>query len=246
MSSQPIWGRKALFLQVSELTVFYKDVQALFGVSFHIDQGEIIAIVGSNAAGKSTTINTISGILRPRTGGILFNDRPMEKLSSDKIVEAGIVQVPEGRQLFPAMTVLENLELGSFTKEAKKKRSQTLGWVLDFFPMLKERASQMAGTLSGGEQQMLAIGRAFMSLPKLLMLDEPSLGLAPMVVQEIFKTVKEINQKGTTVLVVEQNVYHILKMSNRAYVLENGRVVLEGTGKELLNNENVKKAYLGI
>jgi branched-chain amino acid transport system ATP-binding protein len=235
-----------LFLRVSELTVFYKDVQALFGVSFHIDQGEILSVVGSNAAGKSTTINTISGILRSRSGTILFNDRHMERLSSDKIVEAGVVQVPEGRQLFPGMTVLENLEMGSFTKGAKKKRSQTLGWVFDFFPRLKERSSQMAGTLSGGEQQMLAIGRAFMALPQLLMFDEPSLGLAPIVVQEIFKAIKRINQDGMTVLVVEQNVYHALNMSNRAYVLENGRVVLEGTGKELLKNESVKKAYLGI
>ena len=235
-----------MFLQVSELTVFYKDVQALFGVSFHINRGEIISIVGSNAAGKSTTINTVSGILRAKNGTILFDGRNMERLSSDKIVEAGIVQVPEGRQLFPGMTVLENLEMGSFTKVAKKKRSQTLSWVFDFFPRLKERSTQMAGTLSGGEQQMLAIGRAFMALPQLLMFDEPSLGLAPIVVQEIFKNVKEINRNGTTVLVVEQNVYHVLNMSNRAYVLENGRVVLEGTGKELLNNENVKKAYLGI
>jgi branched-chain amino acid transport system ATP-binding protein len=246
MSSQPIWGRKALFLEVNELNVFYKDVQALFGVSFHIDQGEIISIVGSNAAGKSTTINTISGILRPRSGTIVYNGRHMEKLSSDKMVEAGIVQIPEGRQLFPGMTVLENLEMGSFTKGAKKKRSQTLSWVFDFFPRLQERSTQMAGTLSGGEQQMLAIGRAFMALPQLLMFDEPSFGLAPIVVQEIFKTVKQVNHEGTTVLVVEQNVFHVLNMSSRAYVLENGRVVLEGTGKELLNNENVKKAYLGI
>jgi len=246
MSLRPIWGRKALFLQVDDLKVFYKDVQALFGVSFHINQGEIISIVGSNAAGKTTTINTISGILRPRNGTVLFNGSSIEKLSSDKIVEAGIVQVPEGRQLFPAMTVLENLEMGSFTKNAKKKRSQTLKWVFDFFPRLKERVGQMAGTLSGGEQQMLAIGRAFMSLPQLLMFDEPSLGLAPIVVQEIFKTVKQINHEGTTVLVVEQNVFHVLNMSNRAYVLENGRVVLEGSGQELLKNDEVKKAYLGI
>jgi branched-chain amino acid transport system ATP-binding protein len=235
-----------LKLEVSSLNVFYGDVQALFDVSFHLDPGDIISIVGSNAAGKSTTLKAVSGILRSQSGSISYDGRNLEKLSSDKIVEAGIVQVPEGRQLFPAMTVLENLEMGSFLPAAKKKRSQSLEFVYNFFPILKERAGQKAGTLSGGEQQMLAIGRAFMTDPKLLMFDEPSLGLAPIIVQEIFKVVKEINKTGMSILMVEQNIYHALKMSKRAYVLENGRIVLEGSGEELLDNEEVKKAYLGI
>jgi branched-chain amino acid transport system ATP-binding protein len=235
-----------LLLEVRNIEVFYTDVQALFDVSFNLDKGEIVSIIGSNAAGKSTTLNTISGILRLKSGSIKFDGQNIEKLSSDKRVSVGIVQVPEGRQLFPAMTVLENLEMGSFMRDAKKKRSQTLKWVYDLFPKLEERAGQLAGTLSGGEQQMLAIGRALMSIPKLLMFDEPSLGLAPIVVKEIFKMVRTINQNGTTVLLVEQNVYYALDVSNRAYVLENGRIVLEGIGKELLNNEDVKKAYLGI
>ena len=233
-------------LEVSNLNVFYGDVQALFDVSFHLDPGNIVSIVGSNAAGKSTTLKAVSGILRSQSGSISYDGRNVERLSSDKIVEAGIVQVPEGRQLFPAMTVLENLEMGSFLPAAKKKRSQSLEFVYNFFPILKERATQKAGTLSGGEQQMLAIGRAFMTDPKLLMFDEPSLGLAPIIVQEIFKVVKEINKTGMSILMVEQNIYHALKMSKRAYVLENGRIVLEGSGEELLDNEEVKKAYLGI
>lgn len=233
-------------LEVSSLNVFYGDVQALFDVAFHLDPGDIVSIVGSNAAGKSTTLKAVSGILRSQSGSISYDGRNVEKLSSDKIVEAGIVQVPEGRQLFPAMTVLENLEMGSFLPAAKKKRSQSLEFVYNFFPILKERAGQKAGTLSGGEQQMLAIGRAFMTDPKLLMFDEPSLGLAPIIVQEIFKVVKEINRTGMSILMVEQNIYHALKMSKRAYVLENGRIVLEGSGEELLDNEEVKKAYLGI
>jgi branched-chain amino acid transport system ATP-binding protein len=235
-----------LKLEVSNLNVFYGDVQALLDVSFRLDQGDIVSIVGSNAAGKSTTLKAVSGILRLQSGSITYDGRNVEQLSSDKIVEAGIVQVPEGRQLFPAMTVLENLEMGSFLREAKRKRAQSLDWVYNFFPILKERVGQKAGTLSGGEQQMLAIGRAFMTDPKLLMFDEPSLGLAPIIVQEIFKVVKEINKTGMTILMVEQNVFHALKMSKRAYVLENGRIVLEGSGEELLDNEDVKRAYLGI
>jgi branched-chain amino acid transport system ATP-binding protein len=246
MLLKPIWGRNTLLLEINSIDVFYGDVQALFGVSFHVNEGEIISIVGSNAAGKSTTLKTISGILRPKSGKITFNGRNIEKLFSDKIVEAGIVQVPEGRQLFPAMTVLENLEMGSFTTRAKKVRAQSLEKVYGVFPVLKERTNQIAGTLSGGEQQMVAVGRALMSLPKLLMFDEPSLGLAPIVVKEIFGIAKEINKNGTTVLMVEQNVYHALNMSNRAYVLENGHITLEGKGSELLRNEEIKKAYLGI
>jgi branched-chain amino acid transport system ATP-binding protein len=235
-----------LNLEVNDLEVFYGDVQALFGISFRVDQGEIVSIVGSNAAGKSTTLQAISGILQARSGSIKFGKRKLERLSCDKIVEAGVVQVPEGRQLFPAMTVLENLEMGSFLPGAKKKRRENLAWVYELFPILHGRADQKAGTLSGGEQQMLAIGRAFMSSPRLLMFDEPSSGLAPIVVQEIFKVVRDVNNEGMTLLMVEQNVYHVLRMSHRAYVLENGRIVLEGRGNELLDNEDVKKAYLGI
>ncbi len=235
-----------MLLDVENLEVFYGDVQAIFGISFCVDEGEIVSIVGSNAAGKSTTLKAISGILESKTGSIKFNGRPMENLTPDKIVEAGIVQIPEGRQLFPAMTAQENLEMGSFRPEAKKKRAETLKRVYRTFPILEERSKQLAATLSGGEQQMLAIGRGLMSLPKLLMFDEPSLGLAPMLVKEIFNIAKEINAQGTTVLMVEQNVYHALSMSNRAYVLENGRFVLEGKGKDLLEDENVKKAYMGI
>ncbi|MCK5553454.1 MAG: ABC transporter ATP-binding protein [Deltaproteobacteria bacterium] len=235
-----------MFLDVSNVNVFYGDSQALFDVSFHVDEGDILSIIGSNAAGKSTILKTISGILRPESGGILFDGYNMERLPSHKIVEAGVVQVPEGRQLFPVMTVLENLEMGSVTPEAKKQRSQTTERVYQIFPILKDRAEQLAGTLSGGEQQMLAIARALMSLPKLLMFDEPSLGLAPMIVREIFGIIREINNQGTTVLLVEQNVHHALNMCDRAYVLENGHLILEGTGKDLLNNKDVKKAYLGI
>ncbi len=235
-----------MLLDVENLEVFYGDVQAIFGISFCVDEGEIVSIVGSNAAGKSTTLRAISGILESKTGSIKFNGRPMEDQTPDKIVEAGIVQIPEGRQLFPAMTVQENLEMGSFMPEAKKKRAETLKQVYRTFPILEERSKQFAATLSGGEQQMLAIGRGLMSLPKLLMFDEPSLGLAPMLVKEIFNIAKDINAQGTTVLMVEQNVYHALSMSSRAYVLENGRFVLEGKGKDLLEDENVKKAYMGI
>ena len=235
-----------MFLEISDLNVFYGDAQALFGISFHVKEREIISIIGSNAAGKTTTIKTISGILRSKSGNVIFNGRNIEKLPPDKVVEAGVVQVPEGRQLFPAMTVLENLEMGSFTTRAKQERSESLRKVYEFFPRLEERSDQLAGTLSGGEQQMLAIARGLMSLPKIMMFDEPSLGLAPIIVKEIFKIAKEINTQGTTVLLVEQNVFHALTMSDRAYVLENGHITLEGKGIELLHNENIKKAYLGI
>ena len=235
-----------LLLDVSKLQFFYGDSQALFDISFHVSKGEIISIIGSNAAGKSTLLKTISGVLRPKSGGIKFNGCNIERLPTHKIVEVGIIQVPEGRQLFPVMTVLENLEMGSFTSKAREQRSQTLKRVYEMFPTLKDRAGQLAGTLSGGEQQMLAIGRALMSLPELIMFDEPSLGLAPRIVNEIFKIIKGLNNQGTTVLLVEQNVYHALSMADRAYVLESGHLILEGKGRDLLNNEEVKKAYLGI
>lgn len=235
-----------MFLEVIDIEVFYGDAQALFGICFGVNEGEIVSIIGSNGAGKSTTLKTISGIQHSKSGSIRFNKCNIERLSSDKIVEAGIVQVPEGRQLFPAMTVLENLEMGAYARGAKKQRAQTLEQVYEIFPTLKERTKQLAGTLSGGEQQMLAIGRALMSLPRLLMLDEPSIGLAPMIVKEIFKITIGINVHGTTIILVEQNVYHALNISNRAYVLETGHIMLEGTGSELLNNDKIKKTYLGL
>jgi branched-chain amino acid transport system ATP-binding protein len=235
-----------LNLEVSNLEVFYGDVQVIFDVSFNVNEGEIVSIIGSNAAGKSTILKTISGILQPKSGNITFGGQRLEGLSCDKVVGTGIVQVPEGRQLFPAMTVLENLESGSLLPKAKEKRTENLNWDFDVFPALRDRTGQKAGTLSGGQQQMLAIGRAFMSNPKLLMFDEPSWGLAPLLVQQIFKVIEDMNKNDMTVIMVEQNVHHALKMSKRSYVLESGRIVLEGKGEELIENEGVKRAYLGI
>uniref|UniRef100_A0A7V3KPC6 ABC transporter ATP-binding protein n=1 Tax=candidate division WOR-3 bacterium TaxID=2052148 RepID=A0A7V3KPC6_UNCW3 len=233
-------------LKLNQVNTFYGDVQALRNVSFEIREKEIIAIVGSNGAGKSTTLNTISGILRPSSGTIEFLGERMERLHPHEIVDHGIVQIPEGRLLFPYMSVLENLELGAFNLKARASRRENLDRVFTLFPILKERMNQLAGTLSGGEQQMLAIGRGLMSLPKLLMLDEPSLGLAPLLVRQVFETVKSINLQAITVLLVEQNVYHSLSMAVRGYVLENGSIVLEGSGRDLLNNSHVREAYLGI
>ncbi len=233
-------------LTVDCLDVFYEDTQVLRQVSFNINAGEIVALVGANGAGKTTTLRTISGLVKSRAGRIHFDGTRIEKLPAHKIVEIGLVQVPEGRKIFPSMTVRENLELGSFTRQAKVKRRESMDWILHLLPRLQERQTQVAGTLSGGEQQMLAIGRALMARPKLLMLDEPSLGLAPLVVRDIFDTVRKVNQQGMTVLIVEQNVSHVLSMAHRGYVLENGQIVLEGQGKELLSNEEMKKAYLGM
>jgi branched-chain amino acid transport system ATP-binding protein len=233
-------------LTVDGLDVFYEDTQVLRQVSFHVNAGEIIALVGANGAGKTTTLKTVSGLVRSRAGQIEFDGARIERLPAHKIVEIGLVQVPEGRKIFPSMTVRENLELGSFTRQAKLKRRASMEWVFDLLPRLNERQAQSAGTLSGGEQQMLAIGRALMARPKLLMLDEPSLGLAPLVVKNIFETVRRVNEQGMTVLIVEQNVSHTLAMAHRGYVLENGQVVLDGQGKELLSNEEMKRAYLGM
>jgi branched-chain amino acid transport system ATP-binding protein len=214
-------------------------------VSLSVNQGEIVALVGPNAAGKSTTLNMVSGIIRPRRGQVLFQGQRVDTLPPHAIVELGIVQIPEGRGLFPFMTVRENLELGSYSTEARRRKAETLQHVLDLLPVLKERRDQLAGSLSGGEQQMLAIGRGLMARPKLLMLDEPSLGLAPMLVQKCFEIVKEVHAQGTTVLLVEQNVHHALAMADRGYVLENGRVVMSGKGADLLTDPNLRKAYLG-
>jgi branched-chain amino acid transport system ATP-binding protein len=233
-------------LKVSGIDVFYGDLQVLWDVSFEVREKEILVLVGANGAGKSTTLKTISGLLKPRKGSIEFDGVRLDQLSPDKVIGQGVVHVPEARRLFREMSVEENLIMGSLSPEAKKKRTQTMEWVYELFPRMKERRKQAAGTMSGGEQQMCAIGRGLMALPKVLMFDEPSLGLSPILVQEVFEIAKRINKEGVTVMLVEQNVRQTLAMCDRAYVLENGRVVLEGTGKELSNDPHVKEAYLGI
>ena len=233
-------------LRVDNIDVFYGDLQILWDVSFEVNEGEIVALVGANGSGKSTTLKTISGLLSPANGSILFQDQQLHMIPANKIIEHGVAHVPEGRRLFPEMTVRENLIMGSLSPAAKAKRNETMEWVFSLFPRLREREKQMAGTLSGGEQQMVAVGRGLMALPKLIMFDEPSLGLAPILVADIFRIIKRINKEGVTVLVTEQNTKQSLETSDRGYVLENGRVVLSGTGQELLNNEHVKEAYLGI
>jgi len=233
-------------LKVNKINVFYGDLQALWDVSFEVYEGEKVVIVGANGAGKTTTLKTISGLLRPRSGTIEFMGQRIDRLPAHKIVELGIAHVPEGRRLFPKMTVLENLEMGAYTKRAREKFEDTLEWVFSIFPRLKERKNQIAGTMSGGERQMLAIARGLMSRPKLLMLDEPSLGLAPKLVLKTFEVIQRISEEGVTILLVEQNVRHALELADRGYVLETGRITLSGTGEELLNNDYVKKAYLGM
>jgi len=233
-------------LKVDKINVFYGDLQALWDVSFEVNEGEKVVIVGANGAGKTTTLRTISGLLRPRSGSIEFLGKRIDKLPPHEIVELGIAHVPEGRRLFPRMTVLENLEMGAYTKRAREKFDDTLEWVFSIFPRLRERKKQIAGTMSGGERQMLAIARGLMSKPKLLMLDEPSLGLAPKLVVKTFEVIERINEEGVTILLVEQNVRHALELADRGYVLETGRITLSGTGEELLKNDYVKKAYLGM
>lgn len=233
-------------LKVNGINVFYEDLQVLWDVSFEVKEKEILVLVGANGAGKSTTLNTISSLLTPKTGTIEFNGIRLDQLPPNKIIEHGVVHVPEGRRLFPEMSVEENLIMGSLYGEAKTQRNKTIEYVYSLFPRLQERRKQLSGTLSGGEQQMLAVGRGLMSLPKLMMFDEPSLGLAPILVQDIFDLIKKINQEGVTILLVEQNVTQTLAMCDRAYVLENGRNVLEGTGQELMANDHVKEVYLGI
>jgi branched-chain amino acid transport system ATP-binding protein len=233
-------------LRVENLEVFYGDMQALRGITLEVTGGEVVAIIGSNGSGKSTALKAISGILRPKKGAISWEGQSLLNLSTSEIVRMGVIQIPEGRQLFPSMTVLENLELGALNSRAHPQKARNLEKIFELFPRLLERKGQTAGTLSGGEQQMLAIGRGLMSLPRILMLDEPSLGLAPLFVSLIFQTIRRINAEGTTILVVEQNVHYSLKFSQRAYVLENGEIVLSGPSHELLAHDHVRKAYLGI
>jgi branched-chain amino acid transport system ATP-binding protein len=233
-------------LRVDKIEVFYGKVQALWGVSFEVRDGEIVALVGANGAGKTTTIKTISGLLRPAAGSVLLGDQRLDRGTPATMVELGVIQVPEGRRLFPQMTVRDNLLLGGYAPAARNQRPQRMNEVFDIFPMLRDRQGQLAGTLSGGEQQMVAIGRGLMAGPKILMLDEPSLGLAPIMVEEMFRVIREINQRGVTVLLVEQNTENALELAHRGYVLESGRVVLEGSGRDLLANARVREAYLGL
>ena len=231
-------------LEVNDINVYYGNIHAIKGVSFHVNEGEIISLIGANGAGKTTTLQTISGLLRSKTGSIKFMDQEISHLPAYKLPALGLAQVPEGRRVFLQMSGEENLELGAYT-QSKGSINDTMALIYERFPRLKERRKQMAGTLSGGEQQMLAMGRAMMSHPKMLMLDEPSMGLAPLLVEEIFELIKLLNESGTTILLVEQNAQMALSIADRGYVLETGRIVSTADAKELLNDDAVRKAYLG-
>ncbi|MGV9372221.1 MULTISPECIES: ABC transporter ATP-binding protein [Micromonospora] len=235
-----------MLLEIEDVSLLYGRIQALHGISLTVDEGEIVALIGANGAGKSTTMRAISGIRPVASGRIKFAGEDITKLRADLRVRRGLCQAPEGRGIFPGMTVLENLDMGAYTRRDKAGIAQDLARVLDLFPRLAERRKQAGGTLSGGEQQMLAVGRALMSRPKLLLLDEPSMGLAPMLIQQIFTIITEINQQGTTILLVEQNAQQALARAHRAYVLETGRIVKSGTGADLLHDPSVKEAYLGV
>lgn len=232
-------------LKVNNLVVHYGMIEAIKGIDFEVNDGEIVTLIGANGAGKTTTMHTISGLLKPYSGSIVYNDVDLTKIASHKIVELGISQCPEKRRVFASQSVEDNLYLGAYLRKDKAAINKDLKEVYELFPRLLERRKQMAGTLSGGEQQMLAMGRALMSKPKILLLDEPSMGLSPLLVREIFNIIEDINSKGVTVLLVEQNARMALNIATRAYVLESGKIVLSGTGQELLNSESVKKAYLG-
>ena len=233
-------------LTVDKLDFAYGDLKVLWDVGFTVGQGEIVTLVGSNGAGKSTTLKNISRLQTWTSGGIWFEGEDLSRLAPHQVVERGVIHVPEGRKIFPEMTVLENLRMGSYPKSCRKDREKNVERAFTIFPRLKEREKQLGGTLSGGEQQMLAIGRGLMANPRLLMLDEPSLGLSPLFVKNIFQTIQEINRQGVTILLVEQNVYQSLRISNRAYVLETGRVVMTGIGSDLLSDDHVKSAFLGM
>lgn len=235
----------AVLLKINDINVYYGAIHAIKGISLEVNEGEIVTLIGANGAGKSTTLRTISGLLKPKTGSIEFEGKNIAGVAAQNIVKAGISQVPEGRRVFAEMTVMENLELGAFIRKDKDGIAKDLKMVFERFPRLEERINQQAGTLSGGEQQMLAMGRALMSRPRLLLLDEPSMGLAPLLIKEIFSIIQDINKAGTTVLLVEQNANMALSIANRAYVLETGRITLSGDSKELAASEDVRKAYLG-
>jgi branched-chain amino acid transport system ATP-binding protein len=232
-------------LDVKDIHVFYGNIEAVKGMSFHVNQGEIVCLIGANGAGKTTTLRTVSGLLKPREGAIFYEGQRIDMVSAHEIVALGVAQSPEGRRIFPRMSVRENLDMGAFIRRDPDGQREDMDRVMELFPILKERARQAAGTLSGGEQQMLAMGRALMARPKLLLLDEPSMGLAPLVVQTIFETIRDINAQGMTVLLVEQNAAQALSLAHRGYVIETGRIVLEDEAGELLENEQVRKAYLG-
>lgn len=232
-------------LVLQDVNVYYGAIHALKGISLEVNEGEIVTLIGSNGAGKSTSLKTISGLLQPKQGKISFNGTDLTTVQPQEIVAKGISQVPEGRRVFANMTVTENLELGAYLRKDKAEIKKDMGYVFELFPRLNERKNQVSGTLSGGEQQMLAMGRALMSRPKLLLLDEPSMGLAPILVKQIFSIVEEINKTGTTILLVEQNAHMALSIAHRAYVLETGRIVLSGAANELAESEEVRKAYLG-
>lgn len=232
-------------LEVKDLQVYYGVIQALKGISFHVNQGEVIALIGANGAGKTTTLQTLTGILSPKSGSIVFEGKDLTRTPAHKIVEMGMAHVPEGRRVFADMSVYENLLLGAYTRKDKAEIAESLASVYKRFPRLEERKGQRAGTLSGGEQQMLAMGRALMSKPKIILMDEPSMGLSPILVEEIFHIIRDISAGGTTVLLVEQNAKKALSIADRAYVLETGNIVLSGDAKEMMNNESIKKAYLG-
>ena len=234
-----------MMLKIDNLVVAYGGIQALRGASLVVEEGKIVTLVGANGAGKSTLLRSIVGLVKPKSGTIQYLDKDLMLIKPQNIVRQGITLVPEGRRIFPDLTVLENLKLGAFSRKDEKEIKEDLEWVYTLFPRLKERTWQQAGTLSGGEQQMLAIGRALMSRPKLLMMDEPSLGLAPLIIKDVFKIIKEINKKGVTILLIEQNANAALHIADIGYVIETGKITIKGTGKELLNNAAVKKAYLG-
>lgn len=233
-------------LKIENLVVRYGMIEALKGISFEVNDGEIVTLIGANGAGKTTTMHTISGLLKPAEGSVTLDGTDITKIPAEKIISMGLAQVPEGRRVFAALTVEENLTLGAYSRKDKKEEiAKDMEYVYELFPRLKERRKQTAGTLSGGEQQMLAMGRALMAKPRILLMDEPSMGLSPLLVKEIFRIIKDINEHGTTVLLVEQNAKMALSIADRAYVMETGKITLEGTGAELADNEQVKKAYLG-
>ncbi len=232
-------------LEIKNIEVYYGMIQAIKGISFEVNQGEVIALIGANGAGKTTILHTITGLLSPKSGSVFFEGKDITKVPAHKIVSLGMAHVPEGRRVFAELTVYENLKMGAYTRKDKNEIEQTLQMVYERFPRLKERKNQLAGTLSGGEQQMLAMGRALMSHPKIIVMDEPSMGLSPILVNQIFEIIEEVSKSGTTVLLVEQNAKKALAIADRAYVLETGKIVLEGDAKKLMNDDSIKKAYLG-